>query len=329
MKVSADEMNLSGIKTVAVLGAGTMGVGIAQAFAQGGFDVNLFDVNDKALEAAHGLVRANLVTLERHGLSTVAEREKIVSRIRCCSELRPAVADVSLVTECVFEKKEIKQTVFAQLDELCAPETIFASNTSYLNIFEVVPASRQSRTLITHWFAPPHIVPLVEIVKGEQSSPDVVACVKALLEQIGKAPIVMNRFVPGFAINRILRILGREIFFLLDNDYMSAADLDKAVKSSIAPRMMVLGLVQRYDFTGLDLSAGNLKNPDYLEPPIDNNPKSLLQLVEAGDLGVKSGRGFFDYTEKDLTATLADRDDALIRILLAGKETRPVGRPRD
>lgn len=321
-------MKASEIKTVAVLGAGTMGVGIAQSFAQAGYDVHLFDINPKALDAAHDLVRANLETLEKHSLSPVAEREAIVGRIRCFEDLRQAVADVEMVTECVFEKKEIKQDVFAKLDEYCAAETIFASNTSYLNIFEVVPAARQAQTVISHWFAPPHLVPLVEIVKGEHSSDETVACVKSVLEKVGKTPVVMNRFVPGFAINRILRILGREIFFLLDNGYMSAADLDKAVKASIAPRMMVLGLVQRYDFTGLDLSAGNLQNPDYLEPPIDNSPKSLLDLVNAGDLGFKSGRGFYDYSAQEPGQTLADRDDAIIRMLLAAQDIKPVGKPR-
>ena len=322
-------MKASEIKTVAVLGAGTMGVGIAQSFAQAGYDVHLFDINSKALDAAHGLVRSNLETLEKHALSLLSEREMIVSKIRCFEDLRQAVEGVELVTECVFEKKEIKQSVFAQLDEYCAPGTIFASNTSYLNIFEVVPEARQPQTVISHWFAPPHVVPLVEIVKGEQSNAETVECVKTVLEKVGKTPIVMERFVPGFAINRILRILGREIFFLLDNGYMTAADLDKAVKASIAPRMMVLGLVQRYDFTGLDLSADNLKNPDYLEPPIDNNPKSLLNLVAAGDLGFKTGRGFYDYSGQEPTQTLADRDDAIIRMLLAAQDIKPVGKPRN
>ncbi len=322
-------MNTSEINTIAVLGAGTMGVGIAQSFAQAGFEVHLYDINSRALAAAHGLVRANLETLEKHGLSQRDERERIINRILCFDDLEHAVKGVELVTECVFEKKEIKQEVFVKLDEYCSADTIFASNTSYLNIFEVVPPARQEQTVISHWFAPPHIIPLVEIVKGEKSSRETVECVKSLLEKVGKTPIVMNRFVPGFAINRILRILGREIFFLLDNGYMTAADLDKAVKASIAPRMMVLGLVQRYDFTGLDLSAGNLKNPDYLEPPIDNSPKSLLDLVDAGDLGFKTGRGFYDYTQKAPVEILADRDDSLIRILLAGRETKPVGDARD
>lgn len=322
-------MKLPEIKTIAVLGAGTMGVGIAQSFAQAGFDINLFDINTDAINRAEELMISNLKTLERHGLTQVEEREDIISRVKGCRELSDAVSKADLVVECVFEKKEIKQDIFSKIDRLCPSQTIFASNTSYLNIFPLVPPERQEKTVITHWFAPPHIIPLVEVVKGELTGADTVQCVKELLEQIGKTPIVMNRFVPGFAINRILRILGREIFFLLDNDYITAADLDKAVKASIAPRMTVLGLVQRYDFTGLDLSAGNLKNPDYLEPPIDNSPKSLTQLVAEGNLGVKSGKGFYDYSDKDVLDTLADRDDALIQIFLAAQKTGSVGTPRD
>lgn len=306
-----------------------MGVGIAQSFAQAGIDVQLFDINVEALERAPQLMRSNLETLERHGLSKAEEREDIVARIHPCAELRDAVSDADVVVECVFEKKEIKRDVFSKLDEFCPERTIFASNTSYLNIFEVVPEKRQENTVIAHWFAPPHIIPLVEVVRGEWTANTTVEVVAALLDQIGKTPIVMNKFVPGFAINRILRILGREIFFLLDNDYMSAADLDKAVKASIAPRMMALGLVQRYDFTGIDLSAGNLKNPDYLEPPIDNDPKSLREMVEEGSLGVKSGLGFYDYRDKEMSETLADRDDAVIHFLLAAEKAKPVGTPRD
>jgi 3-hydroxybutyryl-CoA dehydrogenase len=125
----------------------------------------------------------------------------------------------------------------------------------------------------------------------------------------------MEKFVPGFAMNRILRILGREIFFLLDNGYITPEQLDLAVKASIAPRMMVLGLVQRYDFTGLDLSARNLENPDFLEPPLDNRPKSLFDLVEEGNFGVKTGKGFFDYSGRKLEDVLRERDDKLLKVL--------------
>ena len=137
----------------------------------------------------------------------------------------------------------------------------------------------------------------------------------ALLQKIGKTPVLMNRYVPGHAINRFLRIMGREAFFLLDNGYITADQLDLAIKASIAPRMCTLGVVQRYDFTGLDLSAGNLRMPNYPEPPLDNAPKSLVDLVAAGHLGVKSGSGFFDYSDKTLSEALDKRDDDLIRAL--------------
>ena len=128
---------------------------------------------------------------------------------------------------------------------------------------------------------------------------------------------LLQRYVPGHAINRLLRIIGREVFYLLDNGYITADQLDLAVKASIAPRMCTLGVVQRYDFTGLDLSAGNLRLANYPEPPLDNAPKSLCDLVEKGDLGVKTGKGFFDYTDKPLEESLAKRDDDLIRVLKA------------
>ena len=169
--------------------------------------------------------------------------------------------------------------------------------------------------IIAHWFAPPHIIPLVEVVKGPESSDAVVEAVMEILQAMGKTPVLIEKYVPGFVINRILRILGRETFFLLDNGYITPEQLDLAVKASIAPRMMLLGLVQRYDFTGLDLSAKNLENPDYLEPPMDNRPRGLFELVEKGHLGVKTRKGFFDYTDQTLEETLKKRDDYLLKIL--------------
>ncbi|MCK5202829.1 MAG: hypothetical protein KAR15_03110, partial [Desulfobacterales bacterium] len=127
-------------------------------------------------------------------------------------------------------------------------------------------------------------------------------------------PIRMKKFVPGFVINRLYRALGREIFFLLDNGYITADQLDLAGKLALGARMMILGLVQRYDFTGLDISARNLENPDFFDPPIDNRPKSLFDLVQKGHLGVKTGKGFFDYSDKKLEEILKKRDSDLLKI---------------
>jgi 3-hydroxybutyryl-CoA dehydrogenase len=183
-----------------------------------------------------------------------------------------------------------------------------------------MPATRLPQTVIAHWFAPPHIVPLVEVVKGPETAQGTVDFVVDFLKSIDRVPTVLEKFVPGFCINRFLRIIGREIFFLLDNGYMTAEQLDLAVKASIIPRAMVLGFVQRYDFTGIDLSYGNLQNPSFIEPPIDNQPKSLKELMERGDLGVKTGKGFFDYTDRPLEQVLRERDAAMIRVFEAVKD---------
>jgi 3-hydroxybutyryl-CoA dehydrogenase len=135
-----------------------------------------------------------------------------------------------------------------------------------------------------------------------------------LLKKVDRVPTVLEKFVPGFCINRFLRIIGRECFFLLDNGYMTAEQLDLAVKASIIPRAMVLGFIQRYDFTGIDLSYGNLQNPNFVEAPIDNQPKSLKELMDKGELGVKTGKGFFDYTDRPLEQVLRERDAALIKV---------------
>jgi 3-hydroxybutyryl-CoA dehydrogenase len=182
-----------------------------------------------------------------------------------------------------------------------------------------MPKRRLPTAVIAHWFAPPHIVPLVEVVRGERTSDETVSVVVGLLERLGKTPVVMDRFVPGFCVNRLLRSIGREVFFLLDNGYVTAEQLDLAVKASLAPRAMALGFVQRYDFTGLDLSLANLANPHYVEPSPDNAPRSLAERVERGELGVKSGKGFFDYGGRDLEEVLAARDHALISAFAAAR----------
>jgi len=310
-------MNLNGIKKVAVIGSGIMGPGLALDFAKGGYAVSLCDVVPAALESARKVVHANLLTLVKNDLVKADEMAGVEQQITYSQSLQDSANDADFVVECITEKKEAKKALFAQLDGICRPGAILASNTSYLNIFELVPESRMATSVVAHWFAPAHILPLVEVVRCDRTSAETEKTVLELLRGIGKVPVLMQKYVPGHAINRLLRIIGREVFYLLDNGYMTADQLDLAVKASIAPRMCLLGVVQRYDFTGLDLSAGNLRLTDYPEPPIDNAPKSLIGLVQQGDLGVKTGKGFFDYSDKPLEQTLADRDQALIQILNA------------
>jgi 3-hydroxybutyryl-CoA dehydrogenase len=310
-------LKLEGIKKIAVIGSGLMGPGIALDFAKARYAVSLCARRQASLDSAQKVIHANLLTLAKNKLVTKAQIAKIEAKVAYSLSIPESAADADFVVECINEKKDLKAELFKQLDGICRPDAIFASNTSYLNIFELIPESRATSTVIAHWFAPAHILPLVEVVRQPQTSSETETTVLGLLKKIGKTPVLMQKYVPGHAINRLLRIIGREVFYMLDNDFITADQLDLAVKASIAPRMCLLGVVQRYDFTGLDLSAGNLRLANYPEPPLDNAPKSLVSRVEKGDLGVKTGKGFFDYTGKPLEETLAERDDNLIRILKA------------
>ncbi len=310
-------MGVGDVRKVAVIGAGTMGPGLAQVFAGAGYPVSLFSRSEATLTKAMSVAAANVETFVRHGLFDADEATAVVTRISPTQRLEEAGTGADLVVEAIAEDMDAKGAVFAELDAVCPDDAVLTSTTSYLDIYEVVPPRRLPNTVIAHWFAPPHIVPLVEVVKGEMTSEDTVVALLALLTRLGKTPVVMERFVPGFCINRLLRSIGREVFFLLDNGYVTPEQLDLAVKSSLVPRAMVLGFVQRYDFTGLDLSLANLRNPHYVEPPRDDAPPSLATRVERGELGVKTGKGFFDYGGRELEEILAARDDELIRAVAA------------
>jgi 3-hydroxyacyl-CoA dehydrogenase len=312
-------VDVTDVNKVAVVGAGTMGPGLAQVFASAGHPVSLYSRTAATLEQALSVAASNMQTFVRHGLLAAESVPGILARISPTQSLEEAGSEASLVIESIAENLEAKRLVFEELDRACPAHAVFASNSSYLNVFAVMPQRRLPQTLIAHWFAPPQIIPLVEVVRGSETSPETVRLVVDLLKQVGKVPTVMEKFVPGFCVNRLLRIIGREVFFLLDNGYMTADQLDQAVKASIIPRALVLGFVQRYDFTGLDLSLNNLRNPEFPEPPIDDSPRSLAEHVEKGELGVKSGKGFFDYGDRDLEDVLRGRDDALLEAFDAAK----------
>jgi 3-hydroxybutyryl-CoA dehydrogenase len=308
-------MKLQEIREIVIVGSGVMGPGIAQSFARYGYSVRLCDQRAEALATARSVVRTSLETLEKHGIVEASRINEIEARIEFTGSVDDAVKNADLLVECVTENSGVKKALFHHLGGLCPARTIFASNTSYLNVFKLVPEDRLPNTIITHWFAPPHILPLVEVVRESGTSAETETVVMELLKAIGKTPVLMNKYVPGFAVNRIQRIIGREVFFLLDNGYITPEQLDLAVKASIAPRMMLLGLVQRYDFGGLDLSAGNLDNEEFVEAPFDNRPKALFDRVKQGHYGVKSGKGFYDYGGRSPASVYAERDDALLKIL--------------
>ena len=307
--------DLSRIKKIAVIGMGTMGPGISQAFAQGGYTVTGFDLNKANYEKSDQIIRAGLGSLAGFGSLTKEQAGQAADRLSYAESLGEAVAGAQIVIESVNENREVKREVYAQIAQHASPEAVIWSNTSTLNIYELVPEDYLGRAIIAHWFAPPHIIPLIEVVKGEATPPELVDSTVELLRGLGKVPVVIEKYVPGFIINRLQRIIGREVLFLLEQGLIKAEDLDLAVKASLAPRMMLLGVVQRYDFTGLELSARNLLDEEFFDPPTDNRPKELHDRIARGETGVTSGKGFYDYTDRDLAETLRNRDQYLMRIM--------------
>lgn len=302
------------IRNVAIIGAGTMGHSLAQVFAQGGYQVWLNDLKDEILARAQKLIASNLNTLMELAVMQKNQIGPILNRIHPTAKLEEAGKNADFVIEAIIEDQTAKKEMFTRLDEVCPPGAILASNTSYMDIFKFVETKRPDRVLITHWFAPPHIVPLVEIVKGPQTSQEVVEKVKALMIQVRKKPIVITKFLPGFIANRLQSALGNEVFNLLDQGFASPEDIDIATKASFALRMPILGLVKRMDFTGLDLTQKVLSNQTYKVPPQSTKSRTVDQLVSQGKLGVKTGSGYYEYGGRSTEEIMKERDMKLIKL---------------
>jgi 3-hydroxybutyryl-CoA dehydrogenase len=306
---------------VAVIGAGTMGHSLAQVFAQGGYSVVLHDLSREILLRAQKLMEANLETLAEAGLFDPTQKEEVLQRrIRLTTDLPEAVSDADLVLEAVFEDPQVKKELFSRLDELCNPHAVLASNTSYLNVFEIVKVRNPERLLITHWFAPPHIIPLVEIVPGPKTSAQTVETVRGILTQLGKEPLVLKRFMPGFVANRLQMAVTLEMYHLLDQGVVSPEELDRAVKTSFGLRIPILGLAKRVDFAGLDMAQRALRNRSYRPPPVRGRSDVVDALVSQGRLGVKSGKGFYDYGGRSTEEILRERDLKLLKLMKFLKE---------
>jgi 3-hydroxybutyryl-CoA dehydrogenase len=298
-------------RRVVVVGAGVMGHGIAQMFAQGGFRVSMVDITREALEWGLNLMKSSLDIMAEEGFLEEPV-DTILERVSCTTSLKEGARDSDIAIEAVFEDVEAKKEVFTQLDTYCPPRALLASNTSFLNIFEFVETSRPDKVLITHWYAPAQLIPLVDVAGGPQTDQANLESVCQILRKIGKRPVLMKKFIAGYAVNRIQHALNREVNFLLDNDYIAPAQLDEAVIVGLAFRMMVVGVVARYDFGGINMRTRH--PPGFVEVPLDYEYKKLQELVDKGQLGVKTGRGFFDYKGKSEQELYRERDIRLLEM---------------
>ena len=281
------------IKKVCVLGAGIMGSGIAQAVAAAGFHVSMRDIEDRFIEKG-------LATIKFH-LDRAVEKEKInakearatMGRIKGTTDLKDAAAEVELVVEAVVEDMKVKKEVFAELDALCKPNTILASNTSGLSITEIASATnRPDKVLGVHFFNPAPVMQLVELIRGYLTSDHTLATTKAFVEKIGKTAIEVKE-APGFAVNRILCPMINEAIFVYSEGIASAEDIDQAMLLGANHPMGPLALA---DLVGLDTLLAVLEGLHQELGEDKYRPAPMLRkMVRAGHLGRKSGRGFFDY----------------------------------
>jgi 3-hydroxybutyryl-CoA dehydrogenase len=285
------------IRHIAVLGAGIMGRGIAQSFLIGGYPVILHDIQETIIASARAHIRQNMTLFHRAGLLREEEIAPAMARLSHTLHLEEAVATADFVIETVSEDLSLKQQIFQQTEAFCRANTIIASNTSSLTIREIgrLVTNRQ-RTVITHWFNPPHIVPVVEVVKGKETAEKTIDATCALLVRIRKLPIRISWEIPGFLVNRILIAMIREVFDLYEKGVASAEDIDRAVKGSFGFRLPSIGPLLTVDLGGLDTWHRVCLN---LLPEIQSStapPAILEKLIKEGHLGIKTGKGFYDYT---------------------------------
>ena len=283
------------MKNIAVIGAGTMGNGIAHTFAQFNFKVNLIDVSEASLEKGMMTIARNLDRMVAKEKISEADKIRTIDNITPFITLKEGVENVDLVVEAATENEMLKTKIFKDLDEFCAVKTILATNTSSISITRIAAATnRPDKVIGMHFMNPVPIMKLVEIIRGYNTSDKVMETIVSLTKEVKKIPVEVNDY-PGFVANRILMPMINESIETLYNGVAGVAEIDTVMKLGMAHPM---GPLQLADFIGLDVCLSILnvmhdgfKNPKYAPCPL------LVNMVMAGKLGVKSGEGFYDYSE--------------------------------
>jgi len=314
------EVDVSTIKKIGIVGAGVMGPSIAEVFAIFGasydFSIVIYDISPTQLEKAKSRIDVDITKASATGLFSTSDLEKARNRIQLVTDI-DSLADSHLIIEAVPEKLKLKLEVFKELDNLTSPTTILATNSSGLSITKIANITNRPLLCIgTHFMNPPLLMPLVEVVKGQQTSDQTVQTIIKLLSNVNKRPVLVKKDIPGYVHNRLQAALFREVMHLLNENVMEVQDLETTVRYGLGLRLPVLKVFEMVDLMGLDTIQNVLS---YLYPTLDRStkpPAFLVEMINAGELGAKSGKGFHDYTRKDIQESMQQREAATFQLLM-------------
>jgi 3-hydroxybutyryl-CoA dehydrogenase len=295
-------MKLEDIRRVLVVGAGQMGAQIAMQSALHGYEVTLNDLSPEILTLAMAQNRGHLERRVARGQLTREAMEAAIARVALEPDLDTAAARADFVIEAIVERLPPKQECFARLDRACPPHAVLVTNSSTLMISQIAPVTkRPAQCANMHWFYPPLVMRLVEVVKGRETSEETVELVAGLTRKVGREPVILRKELPGFLVNRILRALANEAYYLLEEGVATFADIDRAVELGLNHPM---GPFRLGDLSGLDIGYNaRLETYELTKDPRDRPPAALERRVKRGDLGRKTGRGYYDYSTHPPTPT--------------------------
>ena len=302
------------INTAGIIGFGTMGTGIAQTFAEAGYHVICYTRSKSTIDRGMNLIRLNQDTLVENGVLTRESADSALKRLKTTRRLED-MAGVDFVCENVAENMDVKKEIFTKLNGVCRENVIFTTNTSGLSITEISSAvSNPGRFAGMHWWNPPHIMPLIEVIKGDKSSEETCLAVMDVCKKLGRKPVLVKKDIPGFIGNRIQMALMREVMNILDMDAATPEDIDTVVKYGPGARWALYGPCEVADMGGLDIFSSIF---DYLFRELSDaqgSPDMLKDKVSKGELGTKTGKGFYHYTEDQIEKMLESRNKRLLKI---------------
>jgi len=309
-------MKVEDVKTVSIIGAGLMGHGIGQVFAQAGYSVLLRDIKQEFLTSAVIKMKENLQKLSAAGLVRKENIDATMSRVKTTLDMKEALMNSDFMIEAATENLDLKKQIFSEASKLAPERTILATNTSGLPILEIAGVTnRPGKVIGTHFWNPPYLLRAVEIVKGEGTTDETVTATYGLLKKVGKKPVVVKKDIPGQIGIRILYAMIREAMSLVEKGVASPEDIDTVVKEALGTRLPVVGVLELADLSGVDLVLMVSKR---LFKDLDNSTeptKLLTDMVADGRTGIKTLKGFYNWTPESIASTIKKRDEHLLEIL--------------